>query len=129
MFVGEQCGRAGEALDYYRAHIPDLTIQTITRIDDPTDPSRGDLLRAEFTIGETRFIAFDGPGPHAFTFTPAVSIWLDLESLDTLQTVVQALADGGMTHMPLSDYGFSRQFAWVDDRYGVSWQLNLPTSA
>ena len=28
--------------------------------------------------------------------------------------------------MPVDDYGFSRRFGWVDDRFGVSWQLNLP---
>ena len=31
-----------------------------------------------------------------------------------------------MTMMPLGDYGWSQQFAWVQDRYGISWQINLP---
>ena len=35
------------------------------------------------------------------------------------------LADGGTVLMPPGSYGFSRKFAWVNDRYGVSWQLNL----
>ena len=66
---------------------------------------------------------------HDFTFTPAVSIWLDLETEAELGALVDVLADGGKVLMPLGDYGFSRAFAWVDDRFGVSWQLNLPAAA
>jgi uncharacterized glyoxalase superfamily protein PhnB len=36
-----------------------------------------------------------------------------------------ALEAGGRQLMPLGDYGFSRRFGWVNDRFGVSWQLNL----
>jgi len=36
-----------------------------------------------------------------------------------------ALAEGGSVLMPLNSYGFSREFTWVNDRFGVSWQLNL----
>jgi uncharacterized glyoxalase superfamily protein PhnB len=44
---------------------------------------------------------------------------------DELQRVFAALAEGGTQLMPLDDYGFSRRFGWVNDRYGVSWQVNL----
>jgi predicted 3-demethylubiquinone-9 3-methyltransferase (glyoxalase superfamily) len=47
------------------------------------------------------------------------------ESEDEIQRLSTALSEQGKTFMPLNDYGFSRQFAWVSDRYGVSWQLNL----
>ena len=36
-----------------------------------------------------------------------------------------ALSDEGAVLMPPGDYGFSRRFAWVNDRFGVSWQLNF----
>ncbi len=45
-------------------------------------------------------------------------MWRSLERLFT------ALSDGGAQLMPLGEYGFSRRFGWVNDRYGVSWQLN-----
>jgi predicted 3-demethylubiquinone-9 3-methyltransferase (glyoxalase superfamily) len=35
------------------------------------------------------------------------------------------LSEGVSLLMPLNNYGFNRQFGWVNDRFGVSWQLNL----
>jgi predicted 3-demethylubiquinone-9 3-methyltransferase (glyoxalase superfamily) len=62
---------------------------------------------------------------HDFTFTPSFSVWIETDSEDELQRLFVALGDGGTQLMPLADYGFSRRFGWVNDRYGVSWQLNL----
>jgi predicted 3-demethylubiquinone-9 3-methyltransferase (glyoxalase superfamily) len=63
---------------------------------------------------------------HDFTFTPAFSFFVDCESESEIAHLCSALSEGGKQFMPLSSYRFSRQFAWVSDRFGVSWQLNLP---
>lgn len=71
-------------------------------------------------------MAIDGAGPHPFTFTPAISLFVECESLEEIERVYRALSDGGMALMEFGDHGFSKRFGWVQDRYGVSWQLNLP---
>ncbi len=54
-----------------------------------------------------------------------MSLFVDCDTADELRRVTSALSEGGEVLMPLGDYGFSREFAWVSDRFGVSWQLNL----
>jgi uncharacterized glyoxalase superfamily protein PhnB len=46
--------------------------------------------------------------------------------VDELSAIYKTLATGGQIHMPLDNYGFSQQFGWLQDRFGVSWQLNFP---
>ncbi len=67
----------------------------------------------------------DSGEQHHFTFTPAMSIFVDCDREQELDEVYTGLSDGGMVLMPLQEYPFSRKFAWLNDRYGVSWQLNL----
>ena len=63
---------------------------------------------------------------HAFTFTPSFSLFVDFTSADTLDAAFGNLSEYGTILMPLDNYGFSRRFGWCNDRFGVSWQLNLP---
>jgi predicted 3-demethylubiquinone-9 3-methyltransferase (glyoxalase superfamily) len=62
---------------------------------------------------------------HDFGFTPSFSLFVTCESEEHIQRLTTALGDGGRELMPLNNYGFSRLFAWVNDRFGVSWQLIL----
>ena len=63
---------------------------------------------------------------HDFTFTPAMSLFVDCDNTEELERAFAALSEGGKVFMPLDDYGFSKRFGWCSDRFGVSWQLNLP---
>jgi predicted 3-demethylubiquinone-9 3-methyltransferase (glyoxalase superfamily) len=76
-------------------------------------------------VGGQTVLCTDSAIQHAFTFTPSFSFFMTCESESQLVNLFSALSDRGAVLMPLDDYGFSKRFAWVNDRFGVSWQLNL----
>ena len=86
----------------------------------------GTVKVATFRLAGSDFTCADSPVEHEWGFTPAISLWIDCADNDELERLFGRLADGGVVYMPLDDYGFSARFGWVGDRYGVTWQLNLP---
>jgi predicted 3-demethylubiquinone-9 3-methyltransferase (glyoxalase superfamily) len=69
----------------------------------------------------------DSPVKHGFSFTPSSSTFVDFDSTSELERVFSVLSEGGQVLMPLGNYGFSEKFGWLNDKFGVSWQLNLAT--
>jgi predicted 3-demethylubiquinone-9 3-methyltransferase (glyoxalase superfamily) len=126
MFCGEQHGRAEAAIEHYCSVFEDARIVTIERYGPGRHDPEGTVQVAEFEIGGQRIKAIDSAGPHEFTFTPAISLWVDCSSREELERYANGLADGGRFLMPVAFYGFSELFCWVADRFGVTWQLNLP---
>jgi predicted 3-demethylubiquinone-9 3-methyltransferase (glyoxalase superfamily) len=117
-------GDAEQALDFYVSALPDVRIEEIERYGPGEAVAEGRFKRARFTVGGQSVWCFDSPVKHAFGFTPSFSFWVDCSSQDEVRRLSEALKAGGAELMPLGDYGFSRLFAWVSDRFGVSWQLN-----
>jgi predicted 3-demethylubiquinone-9 3-methyltransferase (glyoxalase superfamily) len=76
-------------------------------------------------LGEQTILCIDSPAKHAFGFTPSFSLFVTCDDEAEIDRMSAALAEGGTFLMPLGSYGFSRKFAWLNDRYGVSWQINL----
>ena len=119
-------GRCEEALNFYTALISNSKIESIARWGAGGPGKEGSVMRAAFTLNDVSFMATDSPAVHAFDFTPSMSIFVECDSEAELDRVFAALSEGGKTLMPLSNYGFSKKFGWCNDRFGVSWQLNLP---
>lgn len=118
-------GAGRQALDFYAATFPGATVEDL-QLYGPGEPSpEGTVRSAILIVGGQRLRVFDSPPVHAFTFTPAISFFLDCESEDQLRDLAAALGEDGGFLMPVGNYGFSQLFAWVNDRFGVSWQLNL----
>lgn len=83
----------------------------------------GKVLTGLFELAGYQFMALDG-GPH-FTFTPAISFFVRCRSEDEVDHYWSALSDGGTALMPLDAYPFSKKYGWIQDKYGVTWQIIL----
>jgi predicted 3-demethylubiquinone-9 3-methyltransferase (glyoxalase superfamily) len=125
MFCGDQHGKAEEAISWYCSIFEQSRVIDISYYGPDDAEPKGTVRTAVFELGGHRFMAIDSAAPHAFTFTPAISIWVDCSTLEEIDRLAASLSGGGATLMPLGDYGFSTAFTWVADRYGVTWQLNF----
>ncbi|PBC05963.1 hypothetical protein CK220_01980 [Mesorhizobium sp. WSM3860] len=117
---------AEEAMTLYCDTVPESRVVDLTRYGAGEDGPEGTLKLARVLIGGTEVMVFNSPVHHAFTFTPSFSLFVDCSSEEELDRIVGVLAKDGAFLMPTGNYGFSRRFAWLNDRFGVSWQINLP---
>lgn len=125
-FLMFQDGKAEEAMEYYTSVIEDSEIISIVRYGADESGDEGTVMQATLTLKGQEFMCIDSNVKHAFTFTPAFSIYVTCDTEEELDTVYQKLSEEGQELMPLGDYGFSKKFGWINDRFGVSWQINLP---
>jgi predicted 3-demethylubiquinone-9 3-methyltransferase (glyoxalase superfamily) len=123
-FLMFQAGDAEAAMTFYVSLFDGGEITELKR-HPPGAPAEGKLARAVFRIAGQSVMCMDSPIRHAFDFTPSSSLFVECGSDAELERLAAALGEGGEVLMPLGDYGFSRRFTWVNDRFGVSWQLNL----
>jgi predicted 3-demethylubiquinone-9 3-methyltransferase (glyoxalase superfamily) len=119
-------GDAEAAIELYASIFDDAEIVAVERYGPGEQGTEGSVKRAEFVLAGQRFLCIDSPIAHDFEFTPSFSIFVECDDSAELEAKFEALAAGGEVLMPLGAYGFSAGFAWINDRFGVSWQLNLP---
>lgn len=118
-------GRAEEAMNFYVSLFAGSKVIRVERYG-PGEPGReGSIKRASFRVCGQDLLCIDSPVSHAFTFTPSLSIFVECETEAELDEVFAQLSTNGQILMPLASYGFSKKFGWLNDRFGVSWQLNL----
>ncbi|UOY93021.1 VOC family protein [Ectobacillus sp. JY-23] len=126
-FLMFQDGTAEEAMNYYTSLITDSKIMNIMRYGADGPGKEGTVMHATFSLKGQAFMCIDSHIKHAFDFTPSFSIYVTCESEEEIYNLYENLLKDGQSLMPLGNYGFSKQFAWLNDKFGVSWQLNLPS--
>ena len=118
-------GVAGEAMDFYLSLFPGSTVTRLERYGPGEPGAEGTVKRADFTLADHEFVCIDSPAKHNFTFTPSVSLLVECETEAVLDDLFGKLSEGGQVLMAPVNYGFSTKFGWLNDRFGLSWQLNL----
>jgi predicted 3-demethylubiquinone-9 3-methyltransferase (glyoxalase superfamily) len=119
-------GTAHSALRSYVELFPHSSIVSLELYGTGERGAEGSVKRAVFELNGVRYRCIDSPAHHDFTFTPSVSLFVECDSLEQFEHLVAALSADGKFFMPAGAYGFSQRFAWLQDRFGVSWQFNLP---
>jgi predicted 3-demethylubiquinone-9 3-methyltransferase (glyoxalase superfamily) len=117
-------GQAKDALALYRDTFRDF--EQLLLQEHAEGPQAGQVAMARIRIGGLEIMLYDSPPIHDFTFTPSTSTFIDCDDEAQLRSLAEKLGEGGKVMMPIDSYGFSTLFTWVGDRFGVSWQLNLP---
>ena len=118
-------GKAEEAMNFYTSLFDRSEIVNISRYDENGPGKEGSVIHATFTLNGQEFMCIDSYVKHAFTFTPSMSLYVTCETEEEIEAVFHKLAQDGSVLMPLGSYPFSKKFGWLNDKYGVSWQLAL----
>jgi predicted 3-demethylubiquinone-9 3-methyltransferase (glyoxalase superfamily) len=132
-FVGDQCGRAEEAIKFYTSIFPHSGITSITKYSEGEPGGTPELIKyGVFTLNGVEYRVSESNYNHPWSFTPGVSIFVECSSENEIQVLFEELSsNGGQVMVPLDnykgsgDYGFGKKFGWCEDKYGISWQLNL----
>jgi predicted 3-demethylubiquinone-9 3-methyltransferase (glyoxalase superfamily) len=117
LFVGEKCGKAAEAIDFYSGVFKDAKKGDVVPYPAGMEPDKeGTVMFGEFKLFETWFAAMDSAREHGFDFTEANSFLVNCETQEEVDYYWEKL----------SAVPESEQCGWLKDKYGVSWQI-VPT--
>jgi len=102
---------AEEAMNFYVATFKNSKILSITRYGDAGPGPKGTVMAATFQLEGQEFYALNG-GPQ-YQFTPAISLFVNCETQEEVDTLWSRLLEGGRED----------QCGWLTDRFGLSWQI------
>ena len=115
--------QAKEAANFYTNLFPNSKVDNVTTLKDT--PS-GDCDVVSFTLANQAFMGISA-GPY-FKINPSISFFVACDTQEEIEKLNQSLSEGGIYLMPYDTYPWAQKYAWLQDRFGVSWQLSLSTT-
>ena len=122
---------AEEAVNFYTSVYKNAKIKTTTRYNEASAKAAGrpkdSVMTVAFEIDGYNFTAING-GP-AFKLNHSISFYVQCETENEINILWEKLSENSpKIFWPLKEYPFSKKYAWVTDKFGLSWQLNLTGS-
>lgn len=120
---------AEEAVKFYKAVFDDVKVLNTVKYsaETPSNKPIGSVMTIDFEINGIKFMALNG-GPY-FKINPSISFLVSCKTEEELDKLWSKLSEKGSVLMPLGKYPFSEKYGWLQDKYGVSWQLMLRESS
>ena len=119
--------QAEEAADFYTSIFKNSKIKFVTKYSEAAAKAsgmqKGSVMTVVFQIEGREFVAING-GP-VFKISPVISFFVNCKSAEEIDELWKKLSQGGTTMMELGKYPFNEKYGWIEDKYGVSWQLIL----
>ena len=106
--------QAEEAMNFYLSIFKNSSAGRISRYGAAGPGPDGSVMSVTFRLEGQEFYALNG-GPH-FSFSPAISFFVNCESQEEVDDLWARLSEGGQTN----------QCGWLTDKFGVTWQI-VPT--
>jgi predicted 3-demethylubiquinone-9 3-methyltransferase (glyoxalase superfamily) len=114
MFVGKQCGKTEEAINFYASVFNNASVGDILRYGKNERPDKdGTIKQAAFTLESQEFAAMDSAHKHDFTFNEAISFEVSCENQNEIDYYWKKLSADPE----------AEQCGWLKDKYGLSWQI------
>jgi predicted 3-demethylubiquinone-9 3-methyltransferase (glyoxalase superfamily) len=104
-------GKAEEAMNFYVSVFKNSRVVRVTRCGEGGPGPKGTVMSATFELDGQQFCALNG-GPQ-FTFTPAISLFVNCETQQEVDELWDRLSEGGK----------KERCGWLKDKYGLSWQI------
>lgn len=118
---------AEEAVEFYTSVFENSKEGNASHYDEAgakvSGRPKGSVMTVPFQLYGQNFTALNG-GP-LFKLNPSVSFFVNCKTENEVQKLWDKLSDGGKALMPLDKYPFSEKYGWIQDKYGLSWQLIL----
>ncbi len=116
---------AEEAVNFYTSVFKDSKIKTTTRYNEGSAKASGrpkdSVMTITFDLYGQPFVAING-GP-AFKINPSISFFVNCKTEKEVEELWNKLSNGGKILMALDKYPFSEKYGWLEDKFGVSWQI------
>jgi len=118
---------AEEAMNFYISCFKNSQITSKSYYNEEAAKASGQakdsLMAASFTLNDQEFMVLNG-GP-VFEFNPSISLFVNCETEQETDELWNKFSDGGRVLMEYKTYPFSKKYGWIQDKFGLSWQLNF----